>query len=149
MSATCVAVDLVLWCTPPQCWQHHSRLNLERRYHAVNITQYEINTRCATVAPPTSGTTNKLPARSCVGIGFQISIPYPQKNMWESPQNAHIHRTPKSSILTPHTLGCCADFISDFHPIPTENPVGISTESPHPQNPEILHTHTPHGMSFR
>ena len=28
------------------------------------------------------------------------------------------------------------------HPVPTENPVGIPTGSPYPQNPKILHTHT-------
>jgi len=33
-----------------------------------------------------------------------IPIPYPQKNLWESPQNPHIHRIPKSSIPLPYTL---------------------------------------------
>ena len=35
------------------------------------------------------------------------------------------------------------------HPIPTEKPTGITTESVYPQNPEILHTHTSHPVSFR
>ena len=30
-----------------------------------------------------------------------------------------------------------------------EKPVGIPTESSYTQNPEILHTHTPHHVSFR
>ena len=60
VSSTCVAVDLVIWCTPPQCWMHHSRSNLLRRYRGVNITQYELNTRCATIAPPTSGNNTPL-----------------------------------------------------------------------------------------
>ena len=32
------------------------------------------------------------------------------------------------------------NFNPHTHPIPTEKPVGIPTESPYPQNPEILHT---------
>ena len=34
------------------------------------------------------------------------------------------------------------NFNAHTHPIPTEKPVGIPTESPYPQNPEILHTRT-------
>ena len=37
-------------------------------------------------------------------ILMPIPIPYPQKNLWESPQNPHIHRIPKSSIPIPYTL---------------------------------------------
>jgi len=55
MSATCVAADLVNRCTPPQCWLHYRRENILRRYRAINITQYEVVTRCATIAPPTTG----------------------------------------------------------------------------------------------
>jgi len=40
------------------------------------------------------------------------------------------------------------DFNPHTHPIPTEKPVGIPTESPYPQNPEILHTYIPHPASF-
>jgi len=39
------------------------------------------------------------------------------------------------------------NFYPHTHPIPTENPVGIPTGSPDPQNPKILHTHT-HILSF-
>jgi len=35
------------------------------------------------------------------------------------------------------------------HPISTEKPVGIPTESLFPQNHKILHTPTPHPVSFR
>ena len=44
--------------------------------------------------------------RAAVGIGFQspTPIPYPQKNLWESPQSPHTYRTPKSSIYMPQTL---------------------------------------------
>jgi len=55
MTASCVAVDLLTSCTPPQCWMHHSRNNLRQRYRGVNVTQYEVATRCATIAPPVSG----------------------------------------------------------------------------------------------
>jgi len=41
------------------------------------------------------------------------------------------------------------DFNFHTHPIPIENPVGIPTEFPYPQNPEIFHTYTPHPASFR
>jgi len=41
------------------------------------------------------------------------------------------------------------DFNSHSHPIPTENFVGIPTEFPFPQNPEIFYTYTPHPASFR
>ena len=34
------------------------------------------------------------------------------------------------------------NFYPHTHPIPTENPVGIPTGSPYPQNPQILHTCT-------
>jgi len=34
------------------------------------------------------------------------------------------------------------NFYPHTHPIPTENPVGIPTGSPYPQNSKILHTHT-------
>ena len=34
------------------------------------------------------------------------------------------------------------NFYHHTHPLPTENPVGIPTGSPYPQNPKILHTHT-------
>jgi len=34
------------------------------------------------------------------------------------------------------------NFYLHTHLIPTENPVGIPTGSPYPQNPKILHTHT-------
>ena len=37
-------------------------------------------------------------------ILMPIPIPYPQKNLWESPQNPHIHRIPKSSIPVHYTL---------------------------------------------
>ena len=37
-------------------------------------------------------------------ILMPIPIPYPQENLWESPQNSHIHRIPKSSIPVPYTL---------------------------------------------
>jgi len=36
------------------------------------------------------------------------------------------------------------DFNPHTHPILIEKPAGISTESPYPQNSEILYTHTPH-----
>jgi len=39
------------------------------------------------------------------------------------------------------------NFYPHTHPIPTENPVGIPTGSPYPQNPTILLTHT-HTLSF-
>jgi len=41
------------------------------------------------------------------------------------------------------------DFNPVTHPILIEKPVGIPTEYPYPQNPEILHTHTPNPVSFR
>jgi len=56
MTATCVAADLVNRCTPPQCWLHYRPENILRRYRGINITQYEVVTRCATIAPPTTGT---------------------------------------------------------------------------------------------
>ena len=34
------------------------------------------------------------------------------------------------------------EFLPHTHPIPTENPVGITTRFPYPENPKILHTHT-------
>ena len=42
------------------------------------------------------------------------------------------------------------NFNAHPHPIPTEKPVGIPTESPYPQNPEILHNRTihPHPVYF-
>ena len=40
------------------------------------------------------------------------------------------------------------NFNAHTHPIPTEKPVGIPTESPYPQNPEILHTRTLHPVYF-
>ena len=45
-------------------------------------------------------------ASGCRGdwISIPILISYPQKNLWESPQNSHTHRTPKSSISMPHIL---------------------------------------------
>ena len=55
VSSTCVAVDLLTSCTPPQCWMHHRRSDLQHQYHAANVTQYEVATRCATIAPPVSG----------------------------------------------------------------------------------------------
>ena len=55
VSSTCVAVDLVTSCSPPQCWMHHDRRNIQRRYRGVNVTQYELSNRCATIAPPDSG----------------------------------------------------------------------------------------------
>ena len=46
-------------------------------------------------------------------------------------------------------LPCALHFSPRTHPIPTEKPTGITTESVYPQNPEILHTHTSHPVSFR
>ena len=46
-------------------------------------------------------------ASGCRGdwMSTPILISYPQKNLWESPQNPHTHRTPKSSIsMLPHIL---------------------------------------------
>jgi len=40
------------------------------------------------------------------------------------------------------------NFNAHTHPIPTEKPAGIPTESPYPQNPEILHTRTLHPVYF-
>jgi len=40
------------------------------------------------------------------------------------------------------------NFNAHTHPIPSEKPVGIPTESPYPQNPEILHTRTLHPVYF-
>ena len=40
------------------------------------------------------------------------------------------------------------NFNAHTHPIPTEKPVEIPTESPYPQNPEILHTRTLHPVYF-
>jgi len=34
------------------------------------------------------------------------------------------------------------NFYPHTHSIPTENPVGIPTGSPYPQNPKVLHTRT-------
>jgi len=45
-------------------------------------------------------------------------------------------------------VGIGLDFNPHTHSVPTEKPVGISTESPSPQNPEILHSYTPHHASF-
>jgi len=43
--------------------------------------------------------------------------------------------------LWPSGLPWGLNFNPHTHPIPTEKPMGIPTESPYPQNPEILHTH--------
>jgi len=40
------------------------------------------------------------------------------------------------------------NFNAHTHPIPTVKPVGIPTESPYPQNPEIIHTRTLHAVYF-
>jgi len=55
VTASCVAVDLLTSCEPPQCWMHHNRNNLRYHYRGVNVTQYEVATRCAIIAPPVSG----------------------------------------------------------------------------------------------
>ena len=55
VTATCVAVDLVTSCSPPQCWMHYHPHNLQYRYHGPNITQYKLLTRCITIVPPVSG----------------------------------------------------------------------------------------------
>jgi len=55
------------------------------------------------------------------------------------------HPAWKRSVSIP-VLPWGRNFYSHTHPIPTENPVGIPTGSPYPQNPKILHrptsTHT-------
>ena len=50
--------------------------------------------------------TDRHKHQGCRGdwILMPIPIPYPQKNLWESLQNPHIHRIPKSSIPVPYTL---------------------------------------------
>ena len=72
VDGSCVAVDLVTSCTPPQCWTHHNRNNLRRRYYGVNITQYEVLTRCATMAPPVSG--NRLTNKAYIQWQPQIMM---------------------------------------------------------------------------
>ena len=49
---------------------------------------------------------NHSNCQGCRGdwILMPMPIPYPQKNLWESPQNPHINRIPKSSIPVPYTL---------------------------------------------
>jgi len=44
-----------------------------------------------------------------------IPIPYPQKNLWESPHILHTHRTPKSPIPIPRTLVFLLDaFLNNY-----------------------------------
>lgn len=40
-------------------------------------------------------------------------------------------------------------FNPDTYTIPTEKPLEIPKESPYPQNPKFLYTHTAHPVSFR
>ena len=53
-----------------------------------------------------------------------------------------VSSTPATSCQYCICQGYRKDWISV--PMPTETSVGIPTESPYPQNPEILHTHTSH-----
>jgi len=55
VTASCVAVDVLYSCTPPQCWMHHNSNNIRRHYYGADNIQYEVVTRCATMAPPVSG----------------------------------------------------------------------------------------------
>jgi len=57
---------------------------------------------------------------------------------------------PRMNSLIPRSTGLPwgLNFNPHTHPIPTEKPVGIPTESPYPQNPEILHTRTLHPVYF-
>ena len=50
------------------------------------------------------------------------------------------HHRRNSALITGLPWG--RNFYPHTHPIHTDNPVGIPTGSPYPQNPKILHTHT-------
>jgi len=51
-------------------------------------------------------------------------------------------------LVVPAGLPWWLNFNAHTHPMSTEKPVGIPTESPYLQNPEILHTRTLHPVYF-
>jgi hypothetical protein len=111
VSPTCVAVDMVISCSPPQCWVHSNRANLNVKYYSAVTVQYELVTRCATVAPAppdVCGGLSAEPGQLCQPCYVAESPPRTcTVQRWATSYTLGLWITQLVTVQTPCTMPSC------------------------------------------